>query len=136
VRSQLVAVQSAQAQTFTVIHNFTSGADGAIPYSGPDPRPRGEPLWHCKRVQDSLPVVPRGFEMGVESVIQLPWQWRRFGAYPLWVLEFNCSLNCAAAGSRYFAANCRPTIGPEGWSCWHCPVARFHAWYIAKQYPG
>lgn len=30
----MVAVQSAQTQTFTVLHSFTSGADGATPYSG------------------------------------------------------------------------------------------------------
>ena len=30
----LIALPSAQAQTFTVLHNFTGGADGARPYAG------------------------------------------------------------------------------------------------------
>jgi hypothetical protein len=36
----LVLTQSAQAQTFRVIHSFTGGADGAIPYAGLPSRPQ------------------------------------------------------------------------------------------------
>jgi hypothetical protein len=38
--------QSAQAQTFTVLHNFTGGADGDMPYSGVTLDSRRESLRH------------------------------------------------------------------------------------------
>jgi len=42
----VVLIQAAQAQTFTVLHNFTGGKDGLEPYAGVTIDRVGNLLWH------------------------------------------------------------------------------------------
>jgi uncharacterized repeat protein (TIGR03803 family) len=126
----VVAPQHAQAQTYTVLHNFTGGLDGATPYAGLTIQ--GESLYGTAtgggahtygtvyRLQhrgSGWTFAPLYSFTGVGGDGAYPWARVVFG--PTGLLHGTTSRGGSAAGGTVFALQPRPTIPPSPLTPWN-----------------